>query len=212
MNQNVPHRFGLYAILTDPLRGYEYVAHVLAELEVPFVQLRMKDIAEYRVLKIAQKLRHITEHSKSKLIINDYPRVAYDSGADGVHIGQDDMPFEETRLIVGQRAIIGLSTHTPEQAEAACVKKPDYIGIGPVFATPAKKIPDPVIGIDGMKKMLEKATVPAVCIGGITLEKLPEVLENGAANFCMVREICNAEDPRKIIMKIMDIYKRYSEK
>ncbi len=209
--QPVTDNFGFYAIVTNPLKGYEYLTNVCVEKELPFVQLRMKEVSEYQVLKIAEKLRYITENSATRLIINDYPRVAVDSAADGVHVGQDDMPYDEVLEIVGPDMIIGVSTHNPDQTEKACEKRSDYIGIGPVFATPTKKIPDPVLGLEGMKEMLEKATIPAVCLGGISLEMLPEVLKAGAKNFCMVRPVCEAPDPAKIIKSILTVYNEHLE-
>lgn len=207
MDPKVPDNFGFYAILSSPIRGYEYTANVCVELKVPFVQLRIKETSEYRILLLAEKLRQITENTNSLLIVNDFPTVAKDSCADGVHLGQDDMQIEQAREIVGTDAIIGLSTHNPQQTEDACKKQPDYIGIGPVYPTPTKKIPDPVIGLDGMKEMLDIATLPAVCIGGISLEKLPDVLLAGARNFCLVREVCESKDPAGTIKKILRIYK-----
>lgn len=199
--------FGFYAILTNPVRGYEYCTKVLVEHEIPFVQLRMKEEHEFTVLKMAEKMRIITENTQTRLIINDHPCVTVDAGADGVHVGQDDMAIEEVRAIVNKTSIVGLSTHSPQQTEEACKKDPDYIGIGPVYATPSKKIPDPVIGIDGMKQMLEKSTVPAVCIGGISLERLPEVLAAGARNVSLVRALCDSSEPAKIVKKIQAIFK-----
>ena len=203
----VTDNFGFYAIVTNPLKGYEYVTNVCVELEISFIQLRMKDTNEYNVLRKAEKLKYITENTETSLIINDYPLVAKDSGADGVHTGQDDMPVEQVREIVSPDTIIGLSSHNPEQTEKTCEKLPDYIGIGPVYATPTKKVPDPVIGLDGMKEMLDIATVPAVCIGGISLERLPDVLKAGAKNFCVVRPVCESNDPASVIKKILRIYK-----
>ena len=207
MSPKVADNFGFYAILTNPKRGYEYLAHVCVELEIPFLQLRMKDTKDYEVLLMAEKLRQITEDTNTLLIINDYPHVAKDSGADGVHLGQDDMPIEQVREIVNPDTIIGLSSHNPDQTEEACKKQPDYIGIGPVYATPTKKIPDPVIGLDGMKEMLDVAIVPAVCIGGISLERLTDVLKAGARNFCLVREVCESKDPAGVIRKILEVHR-----
>jgi thiamine-phosphate pyrophosphorylase len=209
LNSRVPNNFGFYAILTNPKRGYDYTAHILVDHEVPFIQLRIKDTTEYNVLRIAEKLSTITEGTLSQLIINDYPRVALDSGANGVHVGQDDMPFEQVREMAGPDLLIGLSTHNLEQTIDACKKMPDYIGIGPVYATPTKKIPDPVLGIEGMKEMLDKATVPAVCIGGISLERLPEVLKAGAKIYCMVRPVCEADDPGKVVKNIIKVFNDY---
>lgn len=205
--RHIPDHFGLYSVLTDPLRGYDYVTEVLVELEVPFVQLRMKNASSFAVLKQAEILRKITENSATRFIVNDDPLVARDVEADGVHIGQDDMPYAEVRAIVGEHSLIGISTHNPEQTAIACELAPDCIGVGPVYATPTKVIADPVLGLTTMKTMLDRATVPAIAIGGITMEYLSAVLQAGARNFCMVRPICAAEDPRKAIKKILGIYR-----
>jgi thiamine-phosphate pyrophosphorylase len=205
----IPETFGLYAILTDPVKGYEYITKLFVDRKVAFIQLRMKKEPECVIRKTAEKLLAITAGSSSKFIINDSPEIAAQVGAHGVHLGRDDMPYTTARSIVGPDAIIGLSTHSPDQTTFACALKPDYIGIGPVYATPTKVIPDPVLGIDGMKKMLARATVPAVAIGGIDLSNLRDVLTAGARNFCMVRQLMQAADPEKILKKIFTIYKEY---
>ncbi|MDG5816660.1 thiamine phosphate synthase [Chitinispirillales bacterium ANBcel5] len=202
----IPERFGFYAVLTNPLKGYEYITNLLVEMGFPFVQLRMKDSTEAQVEQTAQKMKKITEGTQTKLIINDLAEVAARVGADGLHIGQDDISYEKAREIVGAHCIIGISTHSPSQTIEACKLNPDYIGIGPVFPTPTKKNPDPVIGIEGMKAMLAVATVPAVCIGGIDLNNLPEVLRAGAENFCMVRQFTQSQDPKKVLEEMQGIY------
>ncbi|MCX7727202.1 MAG: thiamine phosphate synthase [Chitinispirillaceae bacterium] len=201
--------FGFYSILTNPLKGYEYCTKLLVDEEIYIVQLRIKEHPEIEILKIAEKMRKITEGTKTLLIINDYPEIAKKVGADGVHIGQQDIPFLEAKKIVGENTIIGISTHSPEQTQKTCKLHPDYIGIGPVFKTPTKKNPDPVIGIDGMKEMLKISTVPAVVIGGIDLTNLSQVLEAGAKNFCMVRQFTEAENPEEVIKKIKSIYRNF---
>jgi thiamine-phosphate pyrophosphorylase len=205
----VPSPFGFYAILTNPLRGYEYCTHVLVDAEVPFVQLRIKDLPESAILPTALKMRRITRGTGTKLIINDYPEVARACQADGVHIGQDDMNVTDARSLLGPDALVGLSTHTPGQTTAACALHPDYIGIGPVYPTPTKKNHDPVIGIEGMKAMLAAATVPAVVIGGIDLTNIDEVLEAGAVNFCMVRQFTQSTEPEKTVAEIMRVWRGY---
>ena len=205
----IPETFGLYAILTDPVKGYEYTTKLFVDYKIAFIQLRMKTEPIEVVRKTAEKLRRITAGIASKLIINDYPEIAAAAGADGVHIGQDDMPYEKARAIMGPDAIIGISTHSPDQTRSACVLKPDYIGIGPVYPTPTKQLPDPVIGIDGMKEMLSLATVPAVVIGGIDCSNLREVLEAGGRNFCMVRPLMQADDPEKVLKETLKTYSEY---
>jgi thiamine-phosphate pyrophosphorylase len=205
----LPPRFGFYSVLTGPLKGYDYMTSLLVDNGVRFVQLRMKDVPEKSVIDTALRMRKITDGTDTLLIINDNPRIAVEVGADGVHIGQNDMPYEQAREIVGDDMIIGVSTHSTRQAADACLKQPDYIGAGPVFPTPTKKIPDPAIDIDGMKEILKISTVPTVCIGGIDLGNLAQVLEAGAENFCMVRQFTQSENPGQVLKEILRIYNQY---
>ncbi len=204
----IGNRFGFYAVLTNPLKGFEYLTELLVDNNMPFVQLRIKAGPEEQIRDTALKMRQITSGTTTKLIINDHPHIAAEIDADGVHIGQQDMPYVQVRQLVGEK-IVGMSTHNPEQTSRACEAQPDYIGVGPVYPTPTKVIPDPVIGLDGMKRMLSVATVPAVCIGGIDLENLPRVLEAGAENFCMVRQFVRSDNPAKILKEIIRIYNSF---
>jgi thiamine-phosphate pyrophosphorylase len=212
-NENaLPPAFGFYSVLTDPVKGYDYMTSLLADNRMPVVQLRMKDADDREIIETALRMRKITDGTETRLIINDSPKIAAEVGADGVHIGQGDMPYEEARAIVGNDAIVGISTHNVQQTLDACSKKPDYIGVGPVWTTPTKKIPDPAIGIDGMKEMLAASAasnVPAVCIGGIDLGNLAQVLEAGAKNFCMVRQLTRSEKPEYVLKEILRIYSQY---
>lgn len=201
--------FGFYAILTDPLTGYEKCTEILVDYGIKFVQLRIKNETDDQVRRIAEILIKKTENTETKLIINDYANIAYECGAHGVHLGQNDMPFTDARNLLGPNAIIGLSTHSPEQTSQACALGPDYIGVGPVYPTPTKKIPDPVIGIEGMKKMISISWVPSVAIGGIDLTNLRAVLEAGAKNFCMVRQFTQSTDPQKVLKETLKIYREY---
>ncbi len=196
--------FGFYGILTDPIIGYDRLAAVMVDRGVRYVQLRMKREPRDVVLHTAERLRGIVR-PPSLLIINDDPSIALEVGADGVHLGQDDMPYARARALLGPDAVIGLSTHNPEQTGAACALGPDYIGVGPVFATPTKRVPDPVLGLGGMAEMLAIATVPAVAIGGIDLDNAPRVLQHGAVNLCAVRAVTRAEDPAAAIARFQQI-------
>ncbi|KMQ52199.1 Thiamin-phosphate pyrophosphorylase [Chitinispirillum alkaliphilum] len=202
---NIPAKFGFYAVLTDPIKGYEYLTKLLVDNETAFVQLRMKNASLYEIEKVAHMMKKITEGTKTRFIVNDHPDIVMKTDADGVHIGQDDQPYEKVRALLGPDKIIGVSTHSPLQTELACKKSPDYIGVGPVFPTPTKKNPDPVIGLEGMEEMLKRATVPAVCIGGIDLQSLADVLKAGGENFCMVRQLTQSDDPQKVLDKISEI-------
>jgi thiamine-phosphate pyrophosphorylase len=205
----LPDSFGFYSILTDPIKGYDYITSLLVERGVSAVQLRMKGAPKALVVDTALQMRKITEGTDTLLIINDDPQIAVEAGADGVHIGQSDMPYTDVRAITGDDMLIGVSTHNLGQTINACLLPADYIGVGPVFATPTKKIPDPVIGIDGMREMLSAATVPAVAIGGIDLENLPSVLAAGANNFCMVRQLTQNENPKSVLERIAGITGHY---
>ena len=202
----VPTNFGFYGILTNPVVGYEKLASIMVQMGTKLIQLRMKDSPKKDVLNTAHKLREIV-FGESLLIVNDDPAIAKEVGADGVHLGQSDMPYERARDILGDDAIIGLSTHNPKQTEQACVLGPDYIGIGPVYATPTKKIPDPQIGLDGMREMLALATVPAVVLGSIDETNALEVLRAGASNICCVRYINRSKNPERELARILEIMK-----
>jgi thiamine-phosphate pyrophosphorylase len=199
-----PHRFGFYGILTDPLIGYEELAGVMVEKGVRFVQLRMKQTSREEVLEMARRLRKIVV-GDSLLIINDDPKIAAEVGADGVHLGQDDMDFEKARQIVGSEAIIGLSTHNLQQVTDACALGPDYIGVGPVYSTPTKDIPDPVLGLHTMAEMIRVSSVPAVAIGGIDHPRAVDVVRAGAENLCAVRCIAQSNSPGLELDKMIEI-------
>jgi thiamine-phosphate pyrophosphorylase len=205
----LPAQFGFYSVLTNPLRGYEYLTELLVDYGIAFVQLRIKEGSADQILRTASRMREITQGTATKLIINDFPDIALKVSADGTHIGQDDLAIEELRPLMDNGHIIGLSTHSPAQTIDACARKPDYIGVGPVYKTPTKKNADPVIGIDGMKEMLAVATVPAVVIGGIDFSNIRDVLDSGAKNFCMVRQLTSSEDPQEILKKTINIYNEY---
>jgi thiamine-phosphate pyrophosphorylase len=206
----IPHDFGLYGILTDPEVGYERLAQLMVERQLAFVQLRMKGCSRDEVWEMARRLRRIVV-SPSRLIINDDPEIAAEVDADGVHLGQGDMPYAEARRIVGPDAIVGLSTHNADQTRAACALGPDYIGVGPVFPTPTKQVADPAIGLAGMKLMLSAATVPAVVLGSVDHDNAAELLAAGATNLCAVRPINRAADPGAAIDRfqaILTLYRR----
>ncbi len=200
----VPLEFGLYGILTDPRVGYERLAEILVSRGVRFIQLRIKGAPREEVVRVGRSLRPRIGGG-SAFIVNDDPEAAAEVGADGVHLGQGDPPYARARALLGPRAIIGLSTHNPAQTRAACALGPDYIGVGPVFPTPTKAQPDPVIGLDGMRAMLSLADRPAVVLGGIDETNLSGVLAAGARNVCAVRALNRAADPAAALDRLLAI-------
>jgi thiamine-phosphate pyrophosphorylase len=128
------------------------------------------------------------------LIINDHSEIAASVRAEGVHLGQDDMSIAEARTIVGPGCAIGKSTHSLDQAIRAFYEGADYIGFGPLFATPTKPNYSP-IGLTEIAKVHEAVRIPVFCIGGIKLDNLPKVIEAGARRVVIVSGLLQAEDP-----------------
>lgn len=202
--------FGLYLILTAPRAGYRACAEAAVAEQVRFLQLRMKNEPRGAIFSTGRELRAITRGTATRLIINDEVSIAAELDADGVHLGQDDMPLDEARRTWGRAdRMYGLSTHSLAQVAAAGRIRPDYIGIGPVFPTPAKGGRDAVIGLDGMAAMLRAARCPVVVIGGINADNLCEVRMRGAANYAVIRAVCEAADPRAAIRRLREIERQY---
>lgn len=200
--------FGFYLVMTDPKVGYERCCEAAVRAGVRMVQLRMKYVPREDLLEMAKRLVSITKWSETNLIVDDDASVAAESGADGVHVGQDDMPVEEVRARFPEIRIVGLSTHNLAQAEASVGHSPDYIGVGPVFKTPTKKIPDPVLGTELAGRMIAAVPYPAVAIGGIDAGNLPSVIAAGARNWSVVRAVCGSDDPYSAILRLREIADR----
>ena len=204
--------FGLYLVMTNPVVGYERCCEAAVKAGVRMVQLRMKDAPRAELLAMAKALVAITRGSDTKLIVDDDASVAAEAGADGVHVGQDDMPADVVRARYPEIPIVGLSTHNLEQAKKSVEQNPDYIGVGPVFPTPTKKIPDPVLGTGLAGRMIASVPYPAVAIGGINEQTLPAVLAAGARNWSVVRAVCGSEDPFAAIRRLQAIESEFTAK
>ena len=197
--------FGLYLVMTNPVVGYERCCEAAVKAGVRIVQLRMKDAPRDEIVATARALRRITAGTDTIFIVNDDPSIAAEAGADGVHVGQGDMPVAEVRRQYPSLRIVGLSTHNLAQAEASIAAKPDYIGVGPVHATPTKKIPDPTLGVEQAAKMIARVPYPAVAIGGIDGGNLPEIIRAGARNWAVVRAVCGSKEPYSAIVELQKI-------
>ena len=200
--------FGFYLVMTNPAVGYARCAEAAVKTGVRIIQLRMKHAARDAVLKEAREVRRITRGTDTLFIVNDDPSIAAEVEADGVHVGQDDMPVAEVRRQFPSVRIVGLSTHSPAQARAVIAQRPDYIGVGPVYATPTKDIPDPTLGLATMAEMIASVPFPAVAIGGIDEARLPDVIAAGARNFAVVRAVCRSDDPYSAIRRLQAIASR----
>jgi thiamine-phosphate pyrophosphorylase len=198
--------FGLYLVMTDPVVGYEACAQAAVNCGLRYVQLRMKNASRAAILAEARKVRAVTAGTQTLFIMNDDVGLAWASDADGVHLGQDDMPLAEARRLWNTPGkIFGLSTHSEEQELAARALYPDYIGVGPVFPTPTKAIADPALGVERAGTIIKNSPLTCVALGGLDETNLAEVLRAGAINFCAVRAIMKSPEPEKVIRALQQI-------
>jgi thiamine-phosphate pyrophosphorylase len=167
------------------------------------VELRDREHPRNVVDRAGQTFRRLADTYSALFIVNDDPHLAVELRADGVHLGQDDMDPAEARGIVGPDAIIGLSTHSPEQIEAAGAEPVDYISVGPIWETPTKE-GRPATGLGLVRSAAEIAPVPWFAIGGIDPGNVGEVTGAGAKRVCVVRAIRDAEDPRAAATALYD--------
>ncbi len=159
--------------------SYEDMTLRALKAGVKWIQLRDKESSRREIFEEALRLREITGNHNAVLVVNDHPDIALAVHADGVHLGQDDLPLREARKIMGKNRIIGISTHTLEQAKDAESGGADYIGFGPVFLTKTKEAGSPV-GIEMLAGIKRLVNIPVVAIGGISPENVTAVLKTGA--------------------------------
>jgi thiamine-phosphate pyrophosphorylase len=158
------------------------------------VQLRMKTSDEDAIVRAGRRFRALTHQHGALLIINDRPDLVAEIGADGAHLGQDDMPIAQARPLVGGERLLGLSTHSPAQIERAATAEVDYIGVGPVQATPTKP-GRPAVGLELVRYAAQHAATPFFAIGGISATNVAAVRRAGAFRIAVVRALTQASDP-----------------
>ena len=163
------------------------------------VQLRLKELGGRNLLAVAREAAAMCRQGGALLLLNDRPDVALAAGADGVHLGQEDLPVGAARAVVGEDALIGMSTHSDAEIDAALASGADYLGFGPVFETrskPGAPLPHPH-GLAGLGRAVRRAgSVPVVAIGGITAATAGGVASAGAACAAAIGELCRAPDPQ----------------
>ncbi len=160
-------------------------AHMLADAGVTCLQLRAKNSTREEVLRLAEWVRAGAADGMT-LVLNDHAELVREAGFNGVHLGQSDLSVAEARALLGPDAIIGLSTHTPEQAAAGDESDADYLACGPVFATVSKADAKPIIGLAGVRSARAATGKPLVAIGGITLANAAEVWASGADSIAVI--------------------------
>ena len=177
---------------------------------VDIVQLREKELGRRAIERSAATFRRLCDTYSALFVINDDPDLARACNADGVHLGQDDMPVEEARAILGPDAIIGLSTHSTEQIAAAGEQQIDYMSVGPIWETPTK-VGRPAAGLEPISHAAANAERPFFAIGGIDLSNVRGVIEAGARRLCVVRAIRDAEDPAAVAKRLRGAFAEVGE-
>jgi thiamine-phosphate pyrophosphorylase len=170
-----------------------HVAEAMVKGGVDLIQLRGKKHSIDELVDLAEALHELTSRSSTPLIVNDHAEIARRVPVEGVHVGQDDDSIELARRKAGRAVVVGKSTHSLEQAHAAQREGADYIGFGPIFATPTKPNYVP-IGLSGVKRVHEEVSLPIFCIGGIKIDNLEHVIAAGARRVAIVSGLLKAPD------------------
>ncbi|MBN1150561.1 thiamine phosphate synthase [candidate division WOR-3 bacterium] len=192
-------------------RSVEFVVEQAVKGGVGVVQLREKNLSTKDFLEQALKLKDILSRYDTPLIINDRLDIVLASGADGIHIGQSDMPYEYARKILGHDKIIGLSVENFKQAEKANEIDVDYIGISPVFVTSTKPELASGLGIEGVREIVSVSKHHKIAIGGLNSSNALDVLKAGSDSLAVVSAIVSADDPMKAARELKDIILEYKK-
>jgi thiamine-phosphate pyrophosphorylase len=160
---------------------------------VDILQLRAKEHPKTEIVKYAEAMLPLTKTAEVPLILNDYPDLLREVDADGCHVGQEDFSVAEARHLAGRHCLVGKSTHTLPQAQTAESDGADYIGFGPLFPTGTKPTAK-AIGLDEIRTLHQRVTLPIYCIGGVKMENLQEIVRAGAQRVCIVSDLLLASD------------------
>ena len=200
--------YSLYLVTDRELaRGRSTVEVVKAAVSggVTCIQLREKDCSTLEFIEQARAIKNFLEEREVPLIINDRLDVALAVGADGVHLGQSDMPLEVAQKIAGPSMLIGISAESVQDAVEAENGGADYLGVSPIYATPTKTDTAPPLGIQGLREIKNRVKIPLVGIGGLNNSNAAEVIRNGADGVAVVSAIVAAEDPETAAMNLKQI-------
>jgi len=198
-------RARLYAILDAsyaPPETWPTLALQLAEGGAGIFQIRAKHLPKETILAAARRLVPLLTQRGLPLILNDHPDLVEASGAAGCHLGQDDLGIPEARRLLGLHALLGLSTHSPCQAEAGEALRPDYLGFGPIYATGTKPDYRP-IGPEKISAIAGRLKLPFFCIGGLNPDRVTEIRKQGATRVCVVSHLLLAKNPTEAAREIL---------
>ena len=187
----------LYAII-DPAQtagqSAAATAEILLSAGVRLIQFRDKKASSRELFESSRLILERVRRAEGIFILNDRADVARAVEADGVHVGQEDLPVELARRVLGPGKWVGTSTHRLDQVIEADLSSADYIAFGPIFPTASKEKPDPVVGLDGLREARQATRKPLVAIGGITVENARAVIEAGADSVAVIRDLISAPD------------------
>jgi thiamine-phosphate pyrophosphorylase len=190
------------ALLTLPAHD---CARELADAGVRLLQYRSKTASARDLLKSSRNLASLLAPRGVSFVVNDRADVAVLAGASGVHVGQEDLGAEQARGLVGPDKWVGVSTHNLEQFQSAAATSADYIAVGPIFATSSKANPDPVVGVEFVRRVRALTNKPIVAIGGITLDNAASVIAAGADSVAVISDILRARDPGERARQYLDL-------
>jgi len=190
------------ALLTVPEKE---CAQKLAAAGVRLLQYRNKRASARELFDSAKQLSSLLIPQGVTFVVNDRADVASAAKASGVHVGLEDLEAEAARAVVGSNKLLGVSTHNLEQFQRAAASSADYIAVGPIFATNTKSNPDPVVGTQFIRKVRPLTDKPIVAIGGITLERAPEIIESGADSMAVISDILGASEPGMRARQYIDL-------
>jgi thiamine-phosphate diphosphorylase len=201
----------LYAILDTSFSKGRSSISILREFlacGVKLVQLRAKELSSGEFFTLAKEARQLTREAGATFIVNDRADIALACNADGVHLGQDDLPLAAARKILGEQMIIGISTHDLTQARDAEKNGADYIGFGPIFGSTTKETGYTARGLDMLHEIRQAVKLPIVAIGGITEQNVAEVWKYGADAAAIISDLMGAEDVAKKVQRILNLRPR----
>ena len=195
--------FGLYFITDSRLTKKTVIDDVKSAVKggVKLVQYREKDLSTKQMVAQAKEIKKICRKNNVLFIVNDRIDIALAAGADGVHIGQDDMPYETARKLLGNKKIIGVTAHNLKESIYAEKKGADYIGLSPIFHTSTKADAGKACGTGMIKDVIKRAKIPVVAIGGINEFNIDEVLKSGAKNAAIISAIVSKDDVEGAVMQ-----------
>jgi thiamine-phosphate pyrophosphorylase len=191
---------GRVCVITDVAVQSRFGHLELAQLAcaggAEMIQLRDKNLPDDELIAIGRAMRNVCDRHGALLLVNDRVRVARACGAHGVHLGRGDTPLEEARRLLGDAAVIGATAHSYEEALQADRSTADYMGFGHIDPTSSKQKTTPPVGLDELARVCAAVTMPVLAIGGITRERVADVMKAGAWGVAVIADVCTADDPR----------------